>query len=242
MISVCIATYNGERFIKEQIDSILTQLDENDEIIISDDSSTDKTIEILQNLRESRIKIYKNTRSKGFVYNFENALIHSSGDYIFLSDQDDIWYENKIEEITGLLQKYNLVVHDAIVIDENEKIIHDSYFNIINSGRGFIKNIIKNSYLGCCMAFKKEVLSIAIPFPKNLIGHDIWIGFIAQHLDSVFFHKKILLKYRRHNNTVTPSSNHSSNSLLYKFKYRIEFIIQYYNVFHSLRKAEKKEK
>ena len=96
MISVCIATYNGEKYIKEQLDSILPQLKKLDEIIISDDKSKDKTLKIIKTLNDSRIKIFTNPK-KGLISNFENAITKSSGDYIFLSDQDDIWHENKIQ-------------------------------------------------------------------------------------------------------------------------------------------------
>ena len=97
-ISVCIATYNGERYIREQLDSILSQLSLDDEVIISDDGSKDSTIEIISSYLDSRIKVFKNNGKHGYVGNFENALNHSSGDFIFLSDQDDIWELQKIEK------------------------------------------------------------------------------------------------------------------------------------------------
>ena len=97
MISVCIATYNGSKYIKEQIDSILPQLDECDEIIVSDDSSTDNTLSILKSYHDRRIIIFTNQKFNSPIYNFENALKHAKGDIIFLSDQDDIWEFNKVQ-------------------------------------------------------------------------------------------------------------------------------------------------
>ena len=94
MISVCIATYNGEKYIKEQLLSILPQLGKKDEVIISDDHSTDNTLDIVKGLNDNRIKIVMNNREKGYTSNFENALSYAIGDYIFLSDQDDIWMSN----------------------------------------------------------------------------------------------------------------------------------------------------
>ena len=94
-ISVCIATYNGGAFIKDQIYSILLQLSQNDEIIISDDGSRDSTLNILFSFNDSRIKIYKNGGKHGVVSNFENAIKHATGDYIFLCDQDDVWMPGK---------------------------------------------------------------------------------------------------------------------------------------------------
>ena len=89
MISVCMATYNGEKYLREQVGSILTQLGENDELVVSDDGSTDSTIDILKSYNDPRIKIFINTGRHGVNSNFENALRHADGDYIFLSDQDD---------------------------------------------------------------------------------------------------------------------------------------------------------
>jgi len=112
-ISVCMATYNGERYLKEQLDSILKQLSFTDEIIISDDGSQDRTIEIIESFGDSRIKLFHSTQ-QNLIYNFENALSKASGDIIFLSDQDDIWYENKVEKSMYHLQKYGLVFSNAL--------------------------------------------------------------------------------------------------------------------------------
>ena len=120
-ISVCLATYNGEKYIKEQLDSILPQLSANDEIIISDDNSTDDTINIIRSLNDERIKIYVN-KTKGIVKNFENALNNASGDIIFLSDQDDVWKNDKVKKILSAFSSDNsltLVFSNAEIIDEN---------------------------------------------------------------------------------------------------------------------------
>ena len=93
-ISVCIATYNGAKYIEEQVQSILYQLSEKDEIINSDDGSKDNTLAIIKSLNDARIKVIHNTLKHGLVSNFENAIKHADGDYIFLSDQDDIWTSN----------------------------------------------------------------------------------------------------------------------------------------------------
>lgn len=108
MISVCMASYNGAIFIKQQAVSILNQLGLEDELIISDDGSKDNTLEILASLNDSRIKIYHHSAPHGVVSNFENAIKHASGDYIFLSDQDDIWLSNKKEKCLSCLQEYDL--------------------------------------------------------------------------------------------------------------------------------------
>ena len=140
MISVCIATYNGEKYIKEQLDSIINQIKEDDEIVISDDNSTDRTLEIINSYKDKRIKIY-HSNARNFKKNFENALGNANGDIIFLSDQDDVWIDGKYEMCVSALQKYDLVVTDSTVVDENLNIIYPSFFSYYKSGPGIIKNL-----------------------------------------------------------------------------------------------------
>lgn len=237
-ISVCIATYNGEKYIKDQLDSILCQIGNEDEIIISDDGSTDDTQNIILSYGDPRIKLFKHkttvsNKNQPTIYrvtkNFENALQNASGDIIFLSDQDDVWERTKVQEIRKIfeVQKANLVIHDAMLINEQHKLIGDSYFQLLNSRTGLAKNIFKNSYLGCCMAFDKTVLKSALPFPKNLIAHDMWLGLIAERIGQVAFTDQKLIKYQRHESTVTTSGNKSKNSIMFKIGYRVQFILQY---------------
>ena len=231
-ISVCIATYNGEKYIKEQLDSIICQLGEDDEIIISDDESNDNTIQIIENFKDPRIKIFSHSPNRKTKYRFdlttrniENALSKAQGDFIFLADQDDIWVENKAKKIIPLFEKYSLILHDCTIIDNSKKVLHESYFKLIKSKSGIINNLIKNSYLGCCMAFKKSILKKSIPFPISPIPHDIWIGLIAELKENVFFSNEKLIQYRRHENNLSSSSLKSNNSICFKLKYRF-FILK----------------
>ena len=206
MISVCVATYNGEKYIREQLDSILINIGQNDELIISDDGSTDRTYDILQEYanKHTNCKCIKGP-GKGVIKNFECALLHSSGDIIFLADQDDIWEKNKVEKILTQFENPNVlsVVHDAIIVDCNGIMMHDSIFKIRGSKVGLLKNLIKNSYIGCCMAIRREILKEALPFPDDIEMHDWWIGLISEcKRGSVFVDEK-LIKYRRHGNNVS---------------------------------------
>lgn len=235
MVSVCITTYNGEKYIREQLESILTQLGSDDEIIISDDGSVDETIPIIESFNDTRIKIFyhnKLQKNKKSIFKFdltsrnmEYALNNSSGEFIFMADQDDIWKPNRIKSMVMLLKSYSLVINDCKVIDEDKNIIHDSYFEIVNSRQGFVKNIIKNSYLGCCMGFRKEILEYVMPFPKRAIPHDIWIGLISEIYGEVFFCKEKLVLYRRHGNNLSNSSQKSNNSFLFRIRYRMILLI-----------------
>jgi glycosyltransferase involved in cell wall biosynthesis len=238
MISVCLASYNGELYIKEQIDSILPQLSDKDEIVISDDSSSDSTVKILMSYEDARIKIHKNHTTKSPVFNFENALKHAKGDYIFLCDQDDIWLPNKVRTTIPFFDKYDLIVSDCKVVDERLDVLENSFFDSLKSGEGFWKNFTKNTYLGCCMAFKKEILDYALPFPSKIAMHDIWIGLLAELSGNPFFLKEQLILYRRHNNNVSFGGGKSKNSLLFRIKYRILLLIDLMNrkLSYTLRK------
>lgn len=226
MISVCIVTYNGEKYIKEQIISILSQLGSSDEIIVSDDGSSDSTLSILHSFADDRIKIYihKKKRQKyGIDYvtkNVEFALGKCIGDYIFLSDQDDVWLPNKLNKMMSCLKNFDIVQSDCKVVDSNLNIIYASYFSLVNAQIGIMRNIYKSSYLGCCMAFRKQVLEKVLPFPPSGVGHDLWLGLMGAIYYKIYFMKEPLLLYRKHDNNVTPTMK-STNSICFKIYYRM---------------------
>ena len=198
-VSVCIPTYNGENYIRRQLETILTQLGENDEVIISDDSSTDETLSIIASFNDRRIQVLKGNTFKSPIFNLENALKHANGEYIFLADQDDIWLENKVADILPLLQKHEIIISDCTVVNAKEEVIAPSFFKIANSGRGFWKNLCKNTYIGCCMAFRRSVKEIVLPFPENIPMHDSWIALnIDYRGGSILFFDKPCILYRRH--------------------------------------------
>ncbi len=224
-ISVCIATYNGANFLNQQMESILSQIGSNDEIIISDDSSTDDTIKLLKNFKDRRIIIFENQKFGNPIFNFENAINHATGNYIFMSDQDDIWHEDKVKVMVEALDKSDLVICDCSIIDSEGRVLIQSYFDLVGSGSGIIKNLRKNTYFGCCMAFRKRLLTKALPFPKDIPMHDIWLGFVADvFFKSTFIPQKLTL-YRKHDNNVSIASDVTSNlSLLTKLKFRFNLI------------------
>lgn len=234
MISVCLASHNGEKYIANQIMSILSQLDYADELIISDDGSTDKTLDIVLSFKDSRIKLISSTITGNkhryassfynVTHNFESALIKSTGDYIFLSDQDDIWMPNKVAEMVKLLSCNSLVMTNWSYINKDGTLYQNKVLNDNPINASFIKNLIHLPFKGCCMAFTREILCLALPFPKNIVTHDGWIGLIAS-----YFHKPIaycnipLILYRRHSSNVS-NLDKSRNPLHYKILYRLIFI------------------
>ena len=220
MLSVCMATYNGEKYIKDQLHSILTQLSENDEIIISDDSSTDQTINIIRKFEDDRIILLENQKFSSPIYNFENALKFASGDIIFLSDQDDIWKTAKVKKIKKFIKNYDLILSDAEIIDSKGEILHESFYKINKSKSGLVRNFIKNNYLGCTMAFNRKILNRILPFPKNLPMHDWWIGLISEICGKVYFLEDKLISYRRHEHNATKTVGKSNYNLFQKIKFR----------------------
>jgi glycosyltransferase involved in cell wall biosynthesis len=224
-ISVCMATYNGSKFIQRQLKTILEQLDPTDEIIISDDSSTDSTLEIVRALNDPRIRLFINEGRRGPIGNFENALLKATGDLIFLSDQDDIWYPNKTEVALEALQTHDLVTSDCNIIDDDDRIIQESYYKLIDARPGFIYNLYRNSYLGCCMAFNRSVLEKCVPFPKHTPMHDIWIGAVAECFFKPIMIKDRLMGYRRHGGNFSTATSKSKFSFSQKITFRINLVM-----------------
>lgn len=222
MISVCIPTYNGEDYVKEQIDSIIGQLSLDDEIIISDDSSSDNTVDIIKSYNDSRIKLLCNNHFHSPIYNLENALKLATGDVIFLADQDDIWEPEKVSVCIESLQKYDLIIHNCQIINAKCEVIHDSFYKLNHTRKSRFYNLVKNGYLGCCMCFKKELLMDLLPFPPNLPMHDLYIGnFAAFNNYKIDFIDNKLIKYRRHGKNASVTAERSKRKLLLRINDRI---------------------
>ena len=142
MITVCIATYNGEKYIGEQLASILSQLSSDDEVVVSDDGSTDNTLGVVRGFADNRIRIVDGPHRNSPTLNFENALRHAKGDFIFLADQDDVWVRDKVKVCMNALKKSDCVVSDAVVTDEKLNVINTSMYNMLNVRQGRLYNLI----------------------------------------------------------------------------------------------------
>ncbi len=220
-ISVAMAVYNGERFLHSQIQSILEQCTPTDEIVISMDPSQDHSLDIIHSFHDSRIRIVEGP-GKGVIANFENAIQHCSNPYIFLSDQDDIWCPNKREKVLeAFTYGVDVVLHDAKIVDTNERVLASSFFEVRHSKPGFWSNLFKNSYIGCCMAFRKDFVKEILPFPTNIPMHDQWIGLVSEQKHSSYFLKEPLLLYRRHEENVTSDTHASLHQMI---QWRIQMI------------------
>lgn len=221
MISVCIASYNGEKYIKEQLVSILPQLAPQDEIIVSDDGSTDHTRNIILSLGDRRIKMIEGPKQHSPTFNFENAIKEAKGDYLFLADQDDVWKENKVSICLKWLQSYDCVISDAEVTNPNLEVTALSLYQMLGIKKGRIYNtLFKNGYTGCCMAFNRKVKEAVLPFPKDIAMHDIWIGNVAAYKFKAKFIDDKLIYFRRHDNANSCNGKGSRYTLVQKIKFR----------------------
>lgn len=208
-VSVAMAVYNGGKYLNEQFGSIVNQLTADDELVVSDNMSTDDSREIIL----SYAKLYKNIRvlecnEQGICANFEKAINECRGDYIFLADQDDVWKENKITAVLKAFQDTgaDLILHDCDYVDENLGSLHQTLFEDRHSQPGFRRNLWKNTYQGCCMAFKRELVPTICPIPRTVAMHDQWIGLLVEKCGKISFLDQCLILYRKH--TGSNSTNH----------------------------------
>ncbi len=223
-ISVALAAYKGEQFIAQQLETIRSQLGENDEIIVSDDYPAGKTSQIVAEIAEKDKRIiYVEGPGKGVIKNFENALSLCSGDVIFLSDQDDAWLPGKVEAVMNEIRNgADLVLHDASVTDGNLNVTEPSYFAVHGADKTLAGNLMRNTFVGCCMAFTKQVLQETTPFPEGIAMHDWWIALTAiKKKRSVALLRQPLILWRRHGNNVTGGKT----SAVQKISWRIKMLL-----------------
>lgn len=212
-ISIAMATYNGERYIREQLDSILAQTIPFDELIICDDASTDTTWDILSEYaaNDTRIKIYRNEQNLGFLRNFEKALTLCTGDYIALSDQDDIWLPEHLEMLLNGISDKMLVVGDAEIIDSNGRKVNKklSYCECLDFvpyddlSKAYFIFFYRNPYQGASMMFRKDMLAKALPLPLSVRYHDVWFSALSCFYGGFNVLEDSVTLYRRHNTAVT---------------------------------------
>ena len=214
-ISVAMCTYNGEKYIKKQIESILNQSLAIDEIVICDDGSNDKTIEIIEQFQLENPKIIslqKNQVNLGSNKNFEKAISICDGDYIFLSDQDDIWKKDKVKKIIQYFYENEsleaIFTNGELINDKNEKFTEISLWDSVSFMEDQLKNLNdlylhlifkSNMVTGATLCIKKEIKNLILPFPdiKNL-HHDEWIAVIIASRKKIGYLKEELISYRLH--------------------------------------------
>jgi len=201
LVSIALCTYNGEAYLREQLDSIVNQSYSPIELIAVDDCSTDNSLKILQEyaVKYPIIKIFVNSENLGYIKNFEKALQLCSGDYIALSDQDDIWDLKKVEKQVNTIGNHLLLYHDSEFVDQNGQSLNRKMSDIMNLYRGDQPEafLFFNSISGHSVLMKKELRDDLLPFPDAYF-HDWWMGYVATNLGSIDFLNESLVKYRQH--------------------------------------------
>lgn len=219
-----MCTYNGERFLAQQLDSIINQTYTNIEIVICDDGSTDKTIQMIQEYQKkfASIKLYQNKTNLGFVQNFAKAISLTTGDYVATSDQDDIWLENKLEVFVKEIKDNVLIYSDAVLIDSQNK-KQNKYLNypkryLVSGENCSSMFLFHNCISGNTMMFESGLKKHILPIPKGVEFHDKYIAFVASCVGSISYTKENYVYYRRHDRQVTADEKKK----FYFFK-RIEY-------------------
>jgi glycosyltransferase involved in cell wall biosynthesis len=203
-VSVCMAAYNGGQFIEAQLRSILMQLREHDEVVIVDDASKDNTVDRILAMEDDRILLFRHEKNAGVIATFEEAIRRSTGDILFLSDNDDIWAPNKVDLFLAEFAndpKVIVATSALSLIDSNSVSFEEPRFT--RNGKfysGFLRNIVKNSYQGSTMAFRSSLIGDILPIPQGRgFLHDVWIGTVNERMGGkTAFIPKPLLLYRRH--------------------------------------------
>lgn len=201
LVSIAMASYNGAKYITEQLESILNQTYKNIEIVIVDDCSKDNTVEVIEELQAtySHIKLFVNAENLGVTGTFEKAISLATGDFIAISDQDDIWELNKIEILMNEIGAFDAVYSNSLLVDAKGNSLNKSFTTIMNmktynSGAPFL---LSNSVPGHTILMKRNFVQKILPFPKNIL-FDLWIGFCAAGNNGIKFVDKTLVKYRQH--------------------------------------------
>lgn len=220
LISIVMATYNGEKYLREQVDSLLLQSYPSLEFIFVDDASTDGTLAILRDYaaRDSRIQLIENSINQGYRKTFEKGILKAKGEFIALSDQDDYWLPSKITELANSIGDYSLIYSDSALVDDSGKFIGKKMSDIK-------RQIAYSSPLmytfgawapGHSMLFRKDLLHFALPV-VDYVAHDYLIGFAATCAGGITYLPKSLVHYRQHA-TNTIGANLKNATKPYKTK------------------------
>ena len=227
LVSIALCTYNGEAYLREQLESIVNQSYSQLELIAIDDCSTDNTLSILKEYEANYpfIQVFENPENLGYIRNFEKALRLCSGEFIALSDQDDIWDLHKIEKQIKAIGNHLMIYHDSEFIDENGQLLNKKMSDIMNLYRGDQPEtfLFFNCISGHSVFMKKALRDELLPFP-NAYFHDWWMGYVATNLGSIDCIDEPLVKYRQHHtadtNILKRKRDHSNrNQLSASMKY-----------------------
>ena len=217
-ISVIMTTCNGEKFLSHQIDSVLSQLDKEDEMVIVDDASTDNTKKLIRAYCSKQIQVVANVKNLGVKASFNLGLTLAQHEIIFLCDQDDIWLPGKRDAFVAEFLNDSeclIAISDAQVIDESGCVVCGSFMSTRGGFRSdMMSNLIRNRYLGCSMAIHRRLLKWALPIPEFVPMHDMWLGALGTLSGTVRYLPQVYLQYRRHERNLSPLRHQSVQQMI----------------------------
>ena len=211
LVSVAMCTYNGEKFINQQLDSILSQTYGNLEVVIVDDCSTDDTFNIINEYarKDDRVKCFKNEINLGYNKNFERAIKLTTGELIAISDQDDIWLPHKIESLLNNIGDHWLIFSNSSLINDEGEPQKDTILYGYNPAiHGYKGLLVANFITGHTTLFKREFLNNFLPVPSAGF-YDWWMGFVALYHQKITFLDEVLTQYRVHDDSVIQKRQNS---------------------------------
>lgn len=221
-----MAVYNGEKYLREQVESILNQTVSDIELVMNDDCSSDKSWEVMSALakRDARIKIYRNEHNLGFKYNFQKAMELCQGEYIALSDCDDVWYPDHLKLLLDNIGDKPLVCGDSVLVDARGNSLgttlrHQEAFDWIPADdlKKFMSIILfRNPYQGATMLMRRDFIAKALPIPAEMRYHDTWLASLACLCGGINYIKQPLMRYRRLETSITGMRG-KRKSKLYRF-------------------------
>ena len=214
-VSVCMAAYNGARYIEEQLASILEQLGPDDEVVVVDDASKDDTADVVEAVGDPRVRLVRASANRGYVRTFEAALGLARGDVVFLADQDDVWRPGRVEAMRAALGDRSVVATNLATLGSGELLVGpfgqaDWHLRAADSDRP-LRNVLgvlagNRPYYGCAMAVRRDALDLVLPFPTFLTeSHDLWIA-LAGNLSRSMRHLELRsIERRLHGENQTPN-------------------------------------
>lgn len=220
-ICVCVALYNGESFIQQQLRSIVNQLPSDARVLISDDKSSDDSVAKVLELKDRRIELIQGP-GMGVMKNFEYLLKCVDEDFVFLADQDDEWLPGRVRIMMDSLLKNDLVFINGKICDPELVPSGETLSGWRRSRTGFFANFYRNSFIGCTIAFRSSLLKKVLPIPESATMHDQWIGLIAELNGTTEFINEMGILYRRHENNVTSLT--SGTSVFQKVSSRLRML------------------
>ena len=244
LISVALCTYNGQEFLSEQLSTILSQSYDHLEVIVCDDGSTDRTLQIVKDFaaKDPRVKWYQNLKNLGFNKNFEKAISLTSGEFIAISDQDDIWEVDKIQRLYDNIQTNLLIFSNSSLMDDSGMLLGDQLLsNFSLQDKSFKAYLLHNYTTGHTCLFRREFLDFILPLPA--VGYyDWWMGFIALYHQKITFLDQPLTRHRVHAGSVIQTVFSDEKAKSQKDLFNTDLNIRQLKVFLAYKNLQPKDR